>query len=570
MLASISHPPSVSKTKLASLVPSSQLKSGTLPAGPRVVIDYRATLSSGPTTAQADTTYLVSAPMNGSVLTLEGGAVLKYKVGASVLVNSVIMKNSGLYRPVVFASVDDDTVGESMNGYPGSGYTGTNNPSGYANPALGLTTLTLTVSGCVFRYAQKAIQYAATSASGASITLSHSQLYKCIRGIDLTWAGCGCAGGSGTIIVTLNNVVMSGVQNPVNRSGLNSSVNPALINCTVDQAVNLAGGSGSLSFSSINSIYVNITNSSTGTFSGNNNGFFNSAQTFGTTTRTVSVSPFQSAGAGNYYLTDASGFRNFGTASGLSASLISDLGKRTTYPPLVIAATNLTTSQTYSPQAQRDTDTLDAGYHYDPLDWELGGVLVTNATITMNTGAAIGVFGTNTTTYGLAIGQGATLQSQGAPNNRNWIAQFNTVQEQPYTNWFQTSGGALSSEFKGLSPGPVINCRLTSWSTLSQAVPGFSGKTNMGPFNFQDCEFHGGTLVSTRPTVNLTNCLLERVYTDLEPKDGLTASVRVGTVYGGSFIFGPTNSVVQDVLFDKTAITNWNGYNGGYTNRGRS
>lgn len=189
---------------------------------------------------------------------------------------------------------------------------------------------------------------------------------------------------------------------------------------------------------------------------------------------------------------------------------------------------------------------------------------MTNATITVNIGTAIGVFGTNTTKYGLAIGQAGSLQCQGAPNNRNWFAQFNTVQEQPYTNWFQTSGGALSSEFQGLSPGSVINCRLTSWSTLGMAVPDFSGTTNTGPFNFQDAEFHGGTLISTRPTVNLTNCLLERAFTDLEPKDGLTTYVRVGLVYGGAFIFGPTNSLVQDVLFDTVGITNWNGYSGGF------
>ena len=77
-----------------------------------------------------------------------------------------------------------------------------------------------------------------------------------------------------------------------------------------------------------------------------------------------------------------------------------------------MANTTINTPQTYSAQAGRDTDTLDLGYHYDPLDWELGGVLVTNATITVNTGAALGVFGTNTATYGLAIGQGAALQCQ--------------------------------------------------------------------------------------------------------------------------------------------------------------
>ena len=464
---------------------------------------------------------------------------------------------------MVFTGVDDDTVGESMNGYPSSGYTGTINSSGYANPALGMSQLTLTASGCVFRYAQKAIQYAATSSSAATITLTHAQLYNCIRGIDLTWAGCGCGSG-GTITVKLSNILMDSVLNPINYSGLTATVTPSLINCTVDRAAQFVGGSGSLSYSAVNSVFANITNSTSGSFSGNHNGFYNSAQSFGTSQFSVSVSPFQSAGAGNYYLTDASGFRNSGTSSGLSSSLISDLGKRTTYPPVVVANTTINTPQTYSAQAGRDTDTLDLGYHYDPLDWELGGVLVTNATITVNTGAALGVFGTNTTTYGLAIGQGAALQCQGAPNNRNWFAQFNTVQEQPYTNWFQTSGGALSSEFQGLSPGSTIYCRLTSWSTLGMAVPDFYGPTNTGPLNFQDCEFHGGKLISSRPTVNLTNCLMERAYTDLEPKDGLTTYVRVGLLYGGAFVFGPTNSLVQDILFDGTAITNWNGYSGGF------
>jgi hypothetical protein len=362
----------------------------------------------------------------------------------------------------------------------------------------------------------------------------------------------------------INNTLLADVQYPCYYANLTCPVNPSLVNCTVDQAANLVGGTGTLSFSAVNCVFANLTNSTSGTFSGDHNGFFNSAQSFGTSQFSVSASPFQSAGAGKYYLTDASGFRNSGASSGLSASLISDLGKRTTYPPLIVAATTLNAPQIFSPQAQRDTDTLDLGYHYDPLDWALGGVLVTNATVTVNLGTAIAVFGTNTATYGLAIGQGATLQCQGVPNNRNWFAQYNTVQEQPYTNWFQTSGGALSSEFQGLSPGSTIYCRLTSWSTLGMAAPDFNGTTNVGPLNFQDCEFHGGTIISTRPTVNLTNCLLERAYTDLEPKDGLTTGFRIGLVYGGSFTFAPTNSVVQDVLFDSATISNWNGYTGGY------
>src|SRR5262249_21617011 len=160
------------------------------------------------------------------------------------------------------------------------------------------------------------------------------------------------------------------------------------------------------------------------------------------------------------------------------------------------AATTLTNNQTLFPQAQRDTDAFDLGWHYDPLDYCIGWTVVTNSTLTINAGTAIGTFGTNSGTYGLAIGQGGGLQSIGAPNNLNWITLYNMVQEQPTTNWFQPSYASVCSEFQGLTPRPVINCRFTGWSVPAQAVPQFYGPTNSGPFNFQDCEFHGGKLLT--------------------------------------------------------------------------
>ena len=83
------------------------------------------------------------------------------------------------------------------------------------------------------------------------------------------------------------------------------------------------------------------------------------------------------------------------------------------------------------------------------------------------------------------------------------------------------------------------------------------------------CEFHAGKLLSSAPTINLTNCLLERVYTEMQPTDGLTSYVRNCLVMGGTFNFGPTNSVIRDNLFDRCSITNWiqgrgNDYTGAY------
>ena len=61
-------------------------------------------------------------------------------------------------------------------------------------------------------------------------------------------------------------------------------------------------------------------------------------------------------------------------------------------------------------QVPRDTSVCSLGVHYDPIDWALGWVLLTNATITVNPGTVIAAFGTNAGdgnigTYGLAIEQ---------------------------------------------------------------------------------------------------------------------------------------------------------------------
>ena len=95
----------------------------------------------------------------------------------------------------------------------------------------------------------------------------------------------------------------------------------------------MVGGtwSGAFTVLSTNSVYANITNSSSIAWSGNVNGFYYSLPT-SAAAHSVLASPFQSVGAGNYYLTDASGFRNAGTTSSLPASLLRDLAKRTTLP----------------------------------------------------------------------------------------------------------------------------------------------------------------------------------------------------------------------------------------------
>ena len=65
----------------------------------------------------------------------------------------------------------------------------------------------------------------------------------------------------------------------------------------------------------------------------------------------------------------------------IDATLLSQLQQKTTQPPLVIVDTIYTMDLTLYPQAQRDADiSLDVGYHYDPMDYALGAVYLTNAT----------------------------------------------------------------------------------------------------------------------------------------------------------------------------------------------
>ncbi len=532
-----------------------KLARASLPRQPSLTIDFRAGVGSGAVTLAANTTYLVASAVSCTSLGIEGCTTVKYKADASISVNGpVICTRLASFRPAWFTGIDDDAVGESMAGFDPA-YTGTNNTPIYGYPALGVTNGTV-LSHCRFRYARLGIGNSANTAT-IYITANHCQFVNCRTGIQIY--GGGPTWGASIIA---NDVLLSNVRDPLAIYGaLAGYVNYNLANCTLDQAAQLWLGINP-AFTAYNCIFANVTNlTSGGSRSGNCNGFFNSAETFGTSPLSLSASPFQAAGGGSYYLTDASGLRNYGTSAGPPASLLADLKQRTTYPPIVIAGATWNTDQALTPQAQRDTDQPDCGWHYEPMDYELSSVLATNCAISMSNGTVIGTFGLSSNTNGLAIGKDASLTSVGLPNRPNWFVQYNLVQEQPLTNWFHTTAGQLSSEFQGAGNHSVINCRFTQFSGPAQATTHFFAPTNTGPLNFQDCEFNAGQVISVAPTVNFTNCLLNRVYTDIEPTDGLTTAFRNCLVWSGTFGFGPTNSMIADNAF-YTTIPDWIGGRG--------
>ena len=575
LLATIPSPPRVlNSTGTVQALAKQTSRPVAKPVG--LTIDYIATIGGTINTNivfAADKTYFVSDPVycNGSA-TLES-AVFKYQTNALLQFNSTVICRNGIYRPTFFTALDDDTIGDSLKGM--TNYTGNINTNGYANPAIYVGTSSLSLSNCRFRYAMIAIQQPSASSS-TTLTLTHAQLINCIRAIEINSSGSGSGSGSGTRVVNVNNVLMSAVQYPFVANCQKYPPAFTLAHCTVDQGKQLVLNEVSSvpTLCSSNSMFANITttNGGSGTLLGGISGFYNASPSFGSSQLVVSASPFQSVGAGNYYLTDASGFRNAGTTSSVPTTLLADLAKRTTYPPLVISQAVYNTSQTLWPQAQRDTDCPDIGFHYDGLDYLINALLVTNATLTVTNGTALGIFGTTNGNYGLGIGQGGALVSQGAPNNPNWIVLYNRVQEQPANGWSRTTNGLLISEFQNLTPGSSIYCRFTDWSVPVQDAPAFYAPTNVGPFTFKDCEFYGGQLLSYRPTLNLTNCLLERVYSDLEPHDTNVSHVRSCEIYGGTFKAVLTNTAawLADNLFDQATVLNsnnaYNGFNAYVTN----
>ncbi len=491
-----------------------------------VVIDYIASIGGTISTAyvfQADTTYLVSSTVtcNGAA-TIEGGVVFKHKVNTTINLNSTLTCKTSIYRPAFFTCVDDDSVGDTLNGYSGSGYTGTISGSGYANPALSTSQTSMTLNNLRFRYAKAAI--ALSGPNGSAYTVNHSQFLSCILGIEVTGTGCGTAGSTGTHL-TVNNALMTKVTTPFTVSAQSWSISTALAQCTIDQGTTLfavtTGTGASAAASSTNSILANITTINTGnlTRTGNKNGLY-ACPSFGSGTLTNTSSPFQTVGAGAHYLS-AAAFRNAGTTNSLPASLLSDLQARTTQPPEVYADVLLNTNLNLTPWAARDTSsTPDLGYHYDSLDYAFGFTYLTNAAISLSGGGVIATFDTNGGTYGLALGGGSQFVSTGTPVIKNWIVRYNMAQEQATTNW-----SALPAAFSVVTtnaPAPSINCYFTDFSVAAQDADHFYAYTNTAnptAFTFWACQFHGGKINSTYPTINFTNSLFERVTLILTNQD---------------------------------------------------
>lgn len=527
---------------------------------PAVVIDYVATIGgtlSSATVFAGDVTYFLTNAVtcNGAV-TIEGGAVFKFPTNSTsyLKIASTLACKTSSYRPAIFTAGDDDTVGDKITTNIWSSYTGTIRTNGYGNPALWISALNNhSLSNLSFRYSQEAVRFEGTGAAG---TLIHSKLAWCIRGVVINGSGSGSGIGD---TITLDNNLMANVQLPlsINNNGCTVRVS----HTTADTATRLITSSVSSATASFtNSVFANIPTLSSGTVtvSGKNNGFYNGIS-FGSPQFSAGSSPFQAVGAGYYYLTSGSSFRNAGL-TGISSTLSALLKKRTTYPPIILTNA-ITVATTLSPQAQRDTDSPDLGYHYDPLDYAVNSLPVTSTLILTN-GVALATYGNN----GIWLQDGGQLYSEGTPINHNHLARFFNVQEQP-TNW---GGGTLTNMISinpynnAVSP-PSAQIRFTDFDAM--AASGYHIYTVSTNWTFSsllimDSSVSSASFFLSGPgssSLVLTNNLFERVAGSLKdaPQIRLFNNLyRYGSLTTTNTSGNSNNWVLKDNAFDSVSLTN--------------
>jgi hypothetical protein len=276
---------------------------------------------------KGDTTYWITdyVVFYGTT-TFEGGTVIKFAHTnwAALDIRGDVVCETDAYRPAIFTVQRDNTVGETVDTTAGT----TNFFSALnigSNPEL----------------KHIRISYARYALHTFGFRLSHAQFLHCDTALLTEYA-----------VAQMDNVLMYDIG--TNFQGISYQVKAT--HMTLHQCGTLTADLYYPAYSTValtNSLLVGVTNA---------------GDVVVTTNTTVSPADdgtvFQTVGAGAHYLAANSPYRNAGTTNGLSSTLLADLKKRTTYPPVIVNGFgSYFNDVTFSPQAQRDTDLPDLGYH---------------------------------------------------------------------------------------------------------------------------------------------------------------------------------------------------------------
>ena len=518
--------------------PGGPMRLAQSPPGERgLVIDYSIVSgSSDPFVFQGDTTYFVSDPANFfSTNTFEGGTVVKFindRVSLCTTYLDYFVFNASSYRPAVFTSADDNSVGDTISGSSG-------------HPVQGPTTTYLepwyaTDGGFgVVEHARFSYAGVVLYADDLSTEIfRHCQFVQCgtIAEIDAPYDPVPgnlylqnvLATGCGSVLQGMYDIYWQGWLalhgENITVDGCNLNLNPAM---------------GDRAFLT-NSILTGTDAASCGT----------NVTLCSCAVASNGAGLYQTAGAGSYYLAAGSTNQNAGTTN-IDPTLLADLQSMTTYPPVIVQGL-ITGSNALFPQVQRDPcNPPDRGYHYDPLDYALN-IYLENAIVSAAPGTAMALYGNE---YGVWLNTHAVFNSVGTATSPNYLVRYNTVQEQPNSAW-----ASANWEASILCPNQVdpssASFIFTDLAVLSSDYQFSTGNNQSCPITFQNCQIFGGQIEDHGPTIISSNCLYKRV--NLQVK-GSTSNVFCNNL----FLQGSLTSThkappwtFRDNLFDQTCITN--------------
>jgi hypothetical protein len=564
--------PAPAKSAVASVALLAAATSSAIAKPHGVTVDYVVTVSSSaPTLYAADTTYYVSGTVHNTAAVTMESAVFKYPTNnaGAIEISGALTLATANYRPAIFTAADDNTAGASLSTTIWSNYTA--NPTGkyYGNIDLWLnTTANIALNNLRFAYARIALEISA-NAVGQTLSLSHSQLIDCINGIYVS-GGNGSGSGSDSLTLSANNCLMANVEYPLQAFSI--IIGGSAYNCTFDAVTQLAqfDGASAGSFAFTNSIFSGVASKGTlnsVTLNGGYNGYY-SSPTIGTPATTAGSWPYQSLAAGSYYLPTNSSFLTLGTTN-ITASLRKQLQSKTTRVPLLLTST-ITANTNLAPTIARDTNATMLGFHYDPIDY-FSACAVSNSTLTLTNGVALAYYSNS----GICLQDGSHLASGGSALQRDVLAYYGSVQEQPTNFWGVTNAVARSVPIApapfGSSSDPSIFLQFTSifapTGETNLLNTGDSGEILSG-LVLRDCEIYGSGAnwqmaeSNNAPNVALTNNLFHRVpfainsHATIDSFNNLFyASTNTNTTVSIHHRNGTNTNIQEDNVFDGVSVS---------------
>ena len=480
-----------------------------------VVLDYVTldTQTNDTYTFQGDRTYLVSGPFYVNNATFEGGSVVKFGSSSNASIsfglgNSPTWETSS-YRPAVLTSMNDNSVGETIDGSSGS-------PTNHGQVYIYCSDISHgNISDARFAYAGEAFVSDADGSGDWRFDFWNCQFVKCGEVLsDLL----------DETSVNFHNVLAIGC------SQLTDAASFSAEQATID--VGTFGG-GSLT----NSIVIIRNSGVTNIFGGS------------LLTTNPAAPLFQTAGGGNYYMPTNSSYHGAGSTN-ISQQLLTEFKNKTTYAPLSYPGDG-----TWGPQVRRDTNAVpDIGYHYDPIDYLINGDV--NATFTSGSVVA----GT------LTLNSFDALSIGGAATNPCLFVMPDTVQESG-----STYGGA-GIDTATYDPGNIGNLSIefTKFYGLANDLFYTDSQGNNISLSAVSCEFYSGVVgtISAGDIFNFDNCLFWRTYVDMGDTNNGTANddcdFQNCTFWNGqlSMTRDAANWMVENSAFNGTSLQISDGMNG--------